>query len=351
LIFDQCGSKNRTQRENSDMEGLMVPSKLMTLVGIPRLRGYVISAAAVLFAFLARYFAPIQLPYVTFFPAVLFCAFFGGRLVGYASVFLCAGIALYFFVHPIGSLMPTEKSDLIGALYFILVGTLVAAVTDVLRVTLNRLAQRQREAETARAELDVLMRELIHRSKNDYSVIAAIVRGVAHRHPGGKLIFDEISEQLRGLALAHDLLLASEDRSISMATLAEAELKLFCASSIYSANGPNLMLNANAARYIGLALHELCTNSSKHGAVCHDGQIEVWWQVSNDIFDLRWRETGPYSIEPPTRTGFGRTLLEGLVPRALEGEAHLYFHSTSVTWELRTKLKQVVIPATPKSAT
>jgi two-component sensor histidine kinase len=69
------------------------------------------------------------------------------------------------------------------------------------------------------------------------------------------------------------------------------------------------------AQAIVLALHELATNATKHGALsCPGGRVRVTCRAapgedSGSIID--WRETGgPPVAGPPRRRGFGIRLLE-----------------------------------------
>jgi two-component sensor histidine kinase len=50
----------------------------------------------------------------------------------------------------------------------------------------------------------------------------------------------------------------------------------------FSTEGPPIGLQPNAARNIGLALHELATNACKHGALSvPEGKVAVHWELVN----------------------------------------------------------------------
>src|SRR5690606_27193023 len=69
--------------------------------------------------------------------------------------------------------------------------------------------------------------------------------------------------------------------------------------------GPPVRLSARAATTLGLAIHELATNSVKYGALAQDGRVAVTWDVDAEHLHLRWRESGLASpLAPPTRRGF-----------------------------------------------
>ena len=72
-------------------------------------------------------------------------------------------------------------------------------------------------------------------------------------------------------------------------------------------------------QYLALALHELAANATKYGALgVPGGTIAVRWRFEPDgrlAFD--WVESGVEVSAADAEAGFGRTLLERVVPRAL----------------------------------
>ena len=79
---------------------------------------------------------------------------------------------------------------------------------------------------------------------------------------------------------------------------------------------------------IGLALHELATNSVKFGALTvPQGHIEVSWAVSpTRTLTLTWAESGR-SGSPSSFRGFGMEAIEGMLPYQLKAESKLEFLS------------------------
>jgi two-component sensor histidine kinase len=67
-----------------------------------------------------------------------------------------------------------------------------------------------------------------------------------------------------------------------------------------------------------LVLHELATNAAKHGALSNGaGNVSVSWSIAGaedgDRFRFEWREEDGPAVEPPTRKGFGSSLLESAI--------------------------------------
>jgi len=88
-----------------------------------------------------------------------------------------------------------------------------------------------------------------------------------------------------------------------------------------------------------MALHELCTNAIKYGALFNDrGNVILDWSVSenpsNDKFQLRWRERGGPTVTVPARTGFGSRIIDEYCKAQLGGDASLLFNPKGVEWTL-----------------
>ena len=89
-------------------------------------------------------------PYVTFFAAVMFAAWFGGFGPGLAATFLSVIMALYFVVPPVFQLRPATREDAVGAILFVGVSILVSLLNETLRRSRARLAELARQAERDR---------------------------------------------------------------------------------------------------------------------------------------------------------------------------------------------------------
>jgi CheY-like chemotaxis protein len=94
---------------------------------------------------------------------------------------------------------------------------------------------------------------------------------------------------------------------------------------------------------LSLALHELATNAVKFGALSVDtGRVDVRWKKLGDGgFELIWTESGGPRVNPPTRRGFGTTLLEQVTGRELNGEAAVEYRPSGVRARLVAGLQAV----------
>jgi two-component sensor histidine kinase len=87
----------------------------------------------------------------------------------------------------------------------------------------------------------------------------------------------------------------------------------------FRVRGPELRLRSKPALAIAMAVHELCTNAAKYGALStHAGYVEITWRLQDETLLLSWVERGGPAVTAPTQQGFGSLL----ITRALAGETH-----------------------------
>jgi two-component system CheB/CheR fusion protein len=100
-------------------------------------------------------------------------------------------------------------------------------------------------------------------------------------------------------------------------------------------DGPEVRLNARAAEFVGLLIHELVTNSVKFGALAKSQtQLRVvWWftGLQDSRLRLEWAESGvgmpPATVRKP---GFGSWIVKRLIARELHGEGDMLFLSEGI---------------------
>lgn len=182
----------------------------------------------------------------------------------------------------------------------------------------------------------LLMGELNHRINNLLMVIQSIARQTATTADPHEFA-ERFTERLNGIAASNALLVSGNWQGVDLAELVRSQVTPFAGDGGRMAlDGPPLRLKPQAAQAIGMALHELATNAAKHGALANDsGRIGISWSVASDgerTFHLAWTEQGGPPVVAPTRTGFGRTVLERMITGTLGGCATLQFADGGVTW-------------------
>ena len=200
----------------------------------------------------------------------------------------------------------------------------------------------------------LLMREVNHRVKNQFAVILSMVRETGKRSIDPREFEELIRSRIMALSRSHDLLVNSEWAGASLFDLIQEHLKPFGHEEQVSLSGPLLTLQPNAVQNLGMAFHELGTNSSKYGALSRDtGRLEITWQIATGVSGKReirlvWDETSPVPAgEQPadsTRKGFGTIVLQRVTPQSLNGSAVLERCPGHVTWALTAPLESIVVP-------
>jgi two-component sensor histidine kinase len=101
--------------------------------------------------------------------------------------------------------------------------------------------------------------------------------------------------------------------------------------------GEDVVLKPEAVQNLGMALHELTANAEKYGALSRpEGSVHVSWLVCDDEKSLKlsWRESGGPDVKKPSRSGFGRAMIENIVSQALSGKATLIFEPQGVRCDI-----------------
>jgi two-component sensor histidine kinase len=195
----------------------------------------------------------------------------------------------------------------------------LAAVVDI---SSRKRADLQRE---------LLLAELNHRVKNTL----AVVQGIAHQTFKDSDASHEARTAFEGrlfaLSVAHSLLTQANWENASLEELATDALNVGAPNRArVSLSGPPVLLPPKEAVAIVMALHELCTNAVKYGALSNDtGRIELGWNRAEGHeprLKLVWREHGGPAVSPPKRRGFGSLLLERTLAQDLDGSVTTEFH-------------------------
>jgi K+-sensing histidine kinase KdpD len=120
------------------------------------------------------------IPFLPFLPSIILASVFLGRGSGLIAVAISTALSIYFFIEPQFQFALPTSADTLGTALFMLTGFFIAWVTEALQrahVQADR-ARREDKAALARAkaawqDLDLLLVEFGHRTKNDLQRITA----------------------------------------------------------------------------------------------------------------------------------------------------------------------------------
>ena len=206
-------------------------------------------------------------------------------------------------------------------------GKLVGAVNMLVDITDRKRAEEQH---------NLLVRELHHRVKNTLAMVQAITGSTARATDNIEDFKTALFGRIQSLAKTH-LLLSDEERAVSFAHVLRSELGAFDDGSHERIvlSGPDVPLTSQLAVSLGMAIHELTTNSAKYGSLSvYGGKVEVNWSVTigatRRTLSFDWVESGGPPVTQPQRQGFGSRLLAYVLPGQIQARSRIDFASNGV---------------------
>jgi light-regulated signal transduction histidine kinase (bacteriophytochrome) len=201
---------------------------------------------------------------------------------------------------------------------------------ESLRITLLEVVLRLADAasaerEQANKQQDMLIAELNHRVRN----ILNLIRGLVSQSKEGAETIDQFAEiigsRIHALARAHDQVTQTDWSPSSLYNLIRTETDAYASDSAdrVRIEGPDAMIAPSAFTTLALVIHEMMTNSCKYGALSDSrGTIAITMARGDDqSLEIFWNESGGPIVVPPTRRGFGSTIIERTIPHELGGAA------------------------------
>ncbi len=199
----------------------------------------------------------------------------------------------------------------------------------------SKIARDITEQKRSQEQIATLAREAEHRSKNLLAVVQATVNLSRSDTPEG--LKQAIEGRIQALANVHSLFVETRWIGAELSTIAIQELAPYSEKDERRVriDGPQVLLEPNAAQAVAVALHELATNAAKYGALsAPNGQIELKWSHEADgRLILRWREMGGPAVKMPTHQGFGTRITERMIGQ-LKGAARFDWPAEGLVCEI-----------------
>ena len=218
----------------------------------------------------------------------------------------------------------------------------IRAATELERIQTDAIIRRQAITE------HLLRNELDHRVRNNLASLNTLVdisRRSAHTP---EQFTTAVKGRINTMATAHDLLSHSRGRDIGLCHLVHALTPPELQKQIRR-DGKPVIIYAEKASALAMVLHELLTNSMKHGALrVPEGRVRLSWEQQDveeiDSLRLQWQESNGPEIDPDPTPGVGTSLIEGIVRSDLQGVATLRYPRSGVDHEFTINLQSTEPP-------
>jgi PAS domain S-box-containing protein len=186
--------------------------------------------------------------------------------------------------------------------------------------------------------MQLMIHELNHRVKNTLATVQSMALQTLRGSADMADAQDKMESRLVALSDAHDILTRESWQGAELGDVARAAAAPYQShdGERFDIQGPPFLLDPRRAVALSMALHELCTNAVKYGALSvPDGRVGIHWgwsgEAPDEVLALTWREHGGPAVTAPTRRGFGSRLVERGLKYDLGGESVLAFEPAGVT--------------------
>jgi PAS domain S-box-containing protein len=192
---------------------------------------------------------------------------------------------------------------------------------------LTRDITRRKQAEERQ---DLLIAELDHRVKNVLARVTVVAKHTRQSNRTMDEFLKALDGRIQAMATAHALLSQSRWCGVGLTDLIRRQLAPYTTGANTAMSGPDVMLTAAQTQAVAMVIHELVTNAAKYGALSRpDGSVSVNWdRTGADVaamLTITWRELGGPPIVAPVRSGYGSSLIRGLIPYEHGGTVDLKF--------------------------
>ena len=175
---------------------------------------------------------------------------------------------------------------------------------------------------------ELLAGEMSHRVKNLLAIATSLTTLTSRSSKSIEDMTRDLTRRLTALGRAHDLvrpLPRSQGKAALLGDVITVLLAPYDDLGAFSGRVrvavPRMGIGERSANAFAMILHELATNSAKHGALSSEaGALEITGSMIDDHLELVWAETGgPQVDETPTLSGFGSKMAGQIVDTELDG--------------------------------
>jgi two-component sensor histidine kinase/CheY-like chemotaxis protein len=203
-----------------------------------------------------------------------------------------------------------------------------------------------KEREAADKLQKLILGELHHRIKNTLATVSAIASQSFRTATSIEHGQTAMEGRLLALGRAHDLLMQISWSNASLTHTLSGATEPYDSQGIrrFHFNGPDIRITSGAVIALAMTLNELCTNTTKFGALSHaNGRVEIAWTIDEEKQRMRltWAEKDGPPVQRPTRRSFGTRMMESL-GQQLNGRVQLTYDPSGFVYFLDVPLRSIV---------
>jgi two-component sensor histidine kinase len=249
---------------------------------------------------------------------------------------------------PVGTLHRSVAQDVLTAENDSLRLLLEQASLDA-KALLEQAGIDAKERKAADKLQKLILEEMHHRIKNTLATVNAIASQSLRTATNIELGQQAIEGRLIALGRAHDLLMQVSWANSSLMNVIRGAIEPYDGQSKgrFSIDGPDVAITSGAVIALAMTLNELCTNTTKFGALSVPaGLVEIAWTIDDKTqrLLLTWTEKGGPAVQAPTRRSFGTRMMESL-GQQLNGQVRLAYLSTGFVFTLDVPLPSLTAKA------
>lgn len=230
-------------------------------------------------------------------------------------------------------------------------GHLVHYFASQVDVSVERQAQALTRATEERLRL--VADELSHRVKNTLSTVQAIVQQTLRTAPSLTEAGDTIGARLVALGQAHEALTRQNWEHSELGAVIRGVIQPHSdVQGRFRIDGPRVYLEARSSLAVAMAVHELCTNAIKYGALSiAAGTVVVAWTLEQkdgrEHLILEWREQDGPPVKAPKHKGFGSILIKEALAADLGGNVDVIYEPSGLVCRIETTLPPAPLEKAP----
>jgi two-component sensor histidine kinase/CheY-like chemotaxis protein len=206
-----------------------------------------------------------------------------------------------------------------------------------------------KEREAADKLQKLILGEMHHRIKNTLATVSAIASQSLRTATSLEHGQQAIDGRLIALGRAHDLLMQVSWANAGLIQTVRGATEPYDSQGVghFLIDGPDIAITSGAVIALAMTFNELCTNTTKFGALSvTTGRVHIAWTVNDEKQRLRliWTEKDGPVVDRPTRQSFGTRMMASL-GQQLKGQVQLAYEPTGFVYILDVPLSSLMTSA------